>query len=119
MGRREDRPLGRSVMVIPVAVRRRVRPVRALRARRFRRSCALYEEYGKQGLRQLEPSRSKWKAGHKTLETRAALIDSLPSGYGHCRKPLVRAIELHRRTGLRVHATALCRCLELAVFAYR
>ena len=35
MGRREDRPLGRSVMVIPVAVRRRVRPVRALRARRF------------------------------------------------------------------------------------
>jgi transposase len=83
---------------------------------------ALWLEYGLAGIAPQPRGRSDWKATDTVLQTLETLVHSTPTAHGYLRSRWsseLLALELHRATGVAVHATTVRRWLRRLQFVYR
>ena len=83
---------------------------------------SLYEEHGEAGLRSLSRGRRDWKATQEVLSVLEAMVNQDPRELGYLRSrwsSQLLAIELARRSGVRVHATTVRRWLARLRYGYR
>ncbi len=83
---------------------------------------SLYEDYGEQGLVPLRRGRSAWKVSEGVLTALIELLQSTPGDHGYLRSRWsseLLALELHRITGVEVHATTVRRWLKELNYGYR
>ena len=83
---------------------------------------ALYEDFGEHGLVPRQRGRSAWKANDEVLTALTELLQSTPAERGYLRSRWsseLLALELHRLTGVEVHATTVRRWLKELNYGYR
>lgn len=102
-------------------VARAAQRVRAARSSVYRWQ-SFFETYGEQGLCPQPRGRNDWKASDEVLETLETIVEEDPRDLGYLRSRWsseLLALELARRSRVKVHATTVRRWLARLEFGYR